>query len=142
MKTEEDLIRLFLFDGPPCLISYEYRKKRSGIVFKEDWPLLKKLINEGLVWKVQKTSRFIKFGYRFWNIIIGKHLIMVFDGHGGDMKVKITDIIPDMSGWPILKFKTEKHGMCLLDAHIICQFHKSKEVPNNWGSKYILLDPD
>lgn len=62
-QTKEYLIRLFTMDGPPYLLSYEYRKQNGKRIHKEDWPILKQMIDEGVVEKVEKTMRRILYRY-------------------------------------------------------------------------------
>ena len=60
--TRERLIRLFMSGArPPYLLRYEYRKVCSG--YREDLPMLRELMKEGLVRQVSKDATCITYQY-------------------------------------------------------------------------------
>jgi hypothetical protein len=54
------LLHLFTFEKPYAL-SYQYRKKSSS--YKQDKPVLRDLIKEGLIEQVFKNTKEIEFRY-------------------------------------------------------------------------------
>lgn len=60
-RTKEDLIRLFMFDGQPYQLSYQFRKENSG--YKEDLPVLREMMKEGTVKLIDQTSKKKLFQY-------------------------------------------------------------------------------
>lgn len=134
-KDRDLLIRLFIQDGPPCLLVYEYRKKLSG--YRQDLPLMKQLIKEGWVSQVEKTGKTIKFAYHFWKIIICRKVLVPLAS--GAVVMTIKNIIPDMHSWPMLKYETDK-GPVLLDAYVIKQFSNNETAVDAFGRQFKILD--
>jgi hypothetical protein len=61
--TKEKLIRLFMFDGPPYILLYQYRTNSGKALHKQDLPILKEMIKEGTVRMVEKTTKTMRYVY-------------------------------------------------------------------------------
>jgi hypothetical protein len=64
MRTQQRIIELFMFEPSGVnkdvyLLSWEYRKRQ----YKEDKPILEKMLSEGLVKVIDKTNKTIIYQY-------------------------------------------------------------------------------